>query len=63
MVFFNTRVRNGSQSSSISETDTEIKLSVKNPLPVIEEVMETEMKDIVEENFAAKPEIDSTEDT
>ena len=46
----------------MSETDTEIKLSVKNPLPVIEEVMETEMKDIVEENFAAKAEIDSTED-
>ena len=46
----------------MSETDTEIKLSLKSPLPVIEEVKETEMLDIVKENFAATAEINSTED-
>ena len=63
MVYFNARVRNGSQSSSMSETDAELKLSVKNPLPVIEEVKEMEMKDIVEESFAATAESNGTEDT
>ena len=62
VVFVNTRARNGSQSSSMSETDTEINLSVKNPLPVIEEVKETEMMDTVTENFAATTEINNTED-
>ena len=55
MVLFNTRVRNENQSSSVSGTDTEINLSVRNPLSVIEEVMEME-------NFAATAEISSTED-
>ena len=47
----------------MSETDAELKLSVKNPLPVIEEVKEMEMKDIVEESFAATAESNGTEDT
>lgn len=56
VVFFSTTVRNGSQSSSVSETDTD------NPLPVIEEVKETEMKDIVEKSFPATVELNNTED-
>ena len=39
-------------SLSMSEADNEMKLSVKNPLPVIEEVKETEMKDTVKDNIA-----------
>ena len=40
-------------SLSTSETDNEMKLSVKIPLSVIEEEKETEMKDVVEDNIAA----------
>ena len=39
-------------SLSMSEEDNEMKVSVTNPLPVIEEVKETEMKDTVKDNIA-----------
>lgn len=37
-------------SPSMSEIDTEVKLSVSEPLPGIEEVKETEVMDIVKDN-------------
>ena len=38
------------KASHMSESNTEMKLSVKNPLPGVEEVKETEMMDNVEDN-------------
>ena len=37
------------KESHMSETESEKKLSVKNPLPGVEEVKETEMVDIAKE--------------
>ena len=39
--------RNKSHGLATSETGSEIKLPVKNSLPGVEEIMETETKDIV----------------
>ena len=48
-------------SLSMSEADKEVKVSVTNPLPVIEEVKETEMKDTVKDNIAATAECSHSE--
>ena len=48
---------------STSETDNEMNLSVKIPLSVIEEVKETEMKDVVEDNIAAAAEYSHSENS
>ena len=50
-------------SLSMSETDNEMNLSVKIPLSVIEEVEETEMKDVVEDNIAATAEYSHSENS
>ena len=43
--------RKRGHSPSISEIDTEMKLSVSDPLQGIEEVKETEVMDIVTDNI------------
>ena len=48
-------------SLSMSETNGEMNLTVKNPLyDVTEEVKETEMKDVVEDNIAASSKASSS---
>ena len=49
-----------SHSLSMSETESERKIPVKNPLSGIEEIKETEMMDVVEDNRAATAEHDYT---
>ena len=47
MISVSTMERNKSHGLATSETDSEIKILAKNRLPGVEEIMETEMKDIV----------------
>ena len=48
---------------STSEADNKMNLSVKSPLYVIEEVKETEMKDVAEDNIAASAEYSHSENS
>ena len=49
---------------SMSETNGEMNLTVKNPLyDITEEVKETEMKDVVEDNIAATAEYNHSENS